>query len=193
MRSVCVFCGSRAGVRPAYAATARAVGEAVARRGMTLVYGGGDVGLMREVADAATAAGGTVIGIIPRHLLRKEIAHQGLSELLVVDSMHIRKATMNDLSDGFVVLPGGYGTWEEWFETVTWAQLGLHRKPCGVLNAGGFYDPMLRMVDQAVEEGFVDPEQRRLIIDAADIETLLDTMERFVPLETPVWLEPGQQ
>ena len=193
MRSVCVFCGSRAGVRPAYAATARAVGEAVARRGMTLVYGGGDVGLMREVADAATAAGGTVIGIIPRHLLRKEIAHQGLSELLVVDSMHIRKATMNDLSDGFVVLPGGYGTWEEWFETVTWAQLGLHRKPCGVLNAGGFYDPMLRMVDQAVEEGFVDPEQRRLIIDAADIETLLDAMERFVPLETPVWLEPGQQ
>ena len=193
MRSVCVFCGSRAGVRPAYAATARAVGEAVARRGMTLVYGGGDVGLMREVADAATAVGGTVIGIIPRHLLRKEIAHQGLSELLVVDSMHIRKATMNDLSDGFVVLPGGYGTWEEWFETVTWAQLGLHRKPCGVLNAGGFYDPMLRMVDQAVEEGFVDPEQRRLIIDAADIETLLDAMERFVPLETPVWLRPGQQ
>lgn len=193
MRSVCVFCGSRAGVRPAYAATARAVGEAVARRGMTLVYGGGDIGLMGEVADAATAAGGTVIGIIPRHLLRKEIAHQGLSELLVVDSMHIRKATMNDLSDGFVVLPGGYGTWEEWFETVTWAQLGLHRKPCGVLNAGGFYDPMLRMVDQAVEEGFVDPEQRRLIIDAADIETLLDAMERFVPLETPVWLRPGQQ
>ena len=193
MRSVCVFCGSRAGARPAYAATARAVGEAVARRGMTLVYGGGDIGLMGEVADAATAAGGTVIGIIPRHLLRKEIAHQGLSELLVVDSMHIRKATMNDLSDGFVVLPGGYGTWEEWFETVTWAQLGLHRKPCGVLNAGGFYDPMLRMVDQAVEEGFVDPEQRRLIIDAADIETLLDAMERFVPLETPVWLRPGQQ
>ena len=193
MRSVCVFCGSRAGVRPAYAATARAVGEAVARRGMTLVYGGGDIGLMGEVADAATAAGGTVIGIIPRHLLRKEIAHQGLSELLVVDSMHIRKATMNDLSDGFVVLPGGYGTWEEWFETVTWAQLGLHRKPCGVLNADGFYDPMLRMIDQAVEEGFVDPEQRRLVIDAVDIETLLDAMERFVPLETPVWLRPGQQ
>lgn len=193
MRSVCVFCGSRTGTRPEYAATARAVGEAVARRGMTLVYGGGDIGLMGEVANAATAAGGRVVGIIPRHLLRKEVAHQGLAELLVVDSMHVRKAQMNALSDGFIVLPGGYGTWEEWFETVTWAQLGLHRKPCGVLNGDGFYDPMLAMVDRAVAEGFVDPEQRRLIIDAEEIEALLDAMERFVPLETPVWLQPGQE
>ena len=191
MRSVCVFCGSRAGVRPAYAATARAVGEAVARRGMTLVYGGGDVGLMREVADAATAAGGTVIGIIPRHLLRKEIAHQGLSELLVVDSMHIRKATMNDLSDGFVVLPGGYGTWEEWFETVTWAQLGLHRKPCGLLNVHGYFDPLLTFIEHTVAERFVRREHAAMLSVASTPADLLDLFITWTPPTIAKWIDRG--
>lgn len=181
MDSVCVFCGSRDGTDPAYLAAAKATGAAVARRGWKLVYGGGHVGLMGALADAALAAGGEVIGIMPRALLTREIAHPDLTRLHLVTSMHRRKALMASMSDGFLTLPGGYGTLEEFFETLTWAQLGLHTKPCALLDVAEFWDPLLAMVDRQIAGGFVPEEHRRLILTGADPEALLDRMAEYIP------------
>lgn len=164
MESICVFCGSSNGSDPAYAKAARHLGQAIAGNGLTLVYGGGHVGLMGVVADAALEAGGEVIGVMPKSLVDREIAHTGLTKLHVVSSMHERKALMADLSDGFIALPGGNGTLEEFFEVLTWAQLGEHDKPCGLLNAAGYYDPLLAVFDQMVLMKFLEPVHRDLIL-----------------------------
>jgi len=182
--SVCVFCASSIGARPLYAESARRFGEALAARDITLVFGGGCVGLMGVLADATLGAGGRAIGVIPRALVEREIAHRGLTALHVVETMHERKQRMADLADAFVMLPGGFGSWDEFCEVVTWAQLGIHRKPLGVLNAGGYYDPMLTMADRAVSEGFVSAVQRdRLVVDDNE-ERLLDRLSSApVPAE----------
>jgi uncharacterized protein (TIGR00730 family) len=175
-RRICVFCGSSAGVRAAYRQAAQTVGRLLARRGIELVYGGGHVGLMGFVADACLSEGGRVIGVIPQALADKEVAHTGLTELRVVRSMHERKAVMAELSDAFLVLPGGYGTWEEFFEVLTWSQLGIHRKPCAVLNVSGYYDPLLAMADRATAEGFVRQVHREALLSGTDPERLLDSL-----------------
>jgi uncharacterized protein (TIGR00730 family) len=189
VRSVCVFCGSRSGTEPAYEEAARAVGRTLADKGITLVYGGGHVGLMGVVADAALGAGGEVVGVIPRALLEREIAHTGLTDQRVVDSMHERKALMSDLSEGFVALPGGTGTLEEFFEVLTWAQLGEHRKPCGLLNADGYYDPLLSVFDHMVTKGFLSEEHRSMVLVETEPEPLLEAFERYRPPEVPKWID----
>jgi uncharacterized protein (TIGR00730 family) len=189
VRSVCVFCGSRSGTEPAYEEAARAVGRTLADKGITLVYGGGHVGLMGVVADAALGAGGEVVGVIPRALLEREIAHTGLTDQRVVDSMHERKALMSDLSEGFVALPGGTGTLEEFFEVLTWAQLGEHRKPCGLLNADGYYDPLLSVFDHMVAKGFLSEEHRSMVLVETEPEPLLEAFERYRPPEVPKWID----
>jgi len=176
LRAACVFCGSQPGARPAYTAAARALGALLAARGVTLVYGGGHIGMMGAVADAALAAGGAVVGVIPTHLMRPEVAHQGLSELLVVDSMHTRKRTMAERSDAFVVLPGGYGTFEEMFEMATWLQLGLQAKPVGILNVDRYFDRLLDFIAHAGSEGFVRPAHRHLMLVDDDPARLLDRL-----------------
>jgi uncharacterized protein (TIGR00730 family) len=173
MNRVCVFCGSNPGNDPLYREAATAMGRLLATRGLGLVYGGGRVGLMGVVADAALAAGGEVIGVIPHSLNEREIAHAGVTDLRVVDSMHTRKAMMAELSDAFVAMPGGVGTFEEFFEAVTWTQLGLHRKPCGLLNVGGFYTPLAAFIDHAVSEGFIKPMHRAIVVVDDDPERLL--------------------
>ena len=189
MRRVCVFSGSRPGARPDYASAARALGGAIAQNGCGLVYGGASVGVMREIADAALAAGGEVIGVIPRALVDREVAHHGLTELRVVDTMHVRKATMAELSDGFVALPGGFGTLDELFEILTWAQLGMHRKPVGLVNVCGFWDPFLALVDHTVKEGFVPEDQRGLFLVESDPKLLLERMATWVPPTLgPKWI-----
>jgi len=189
-KRLCVFCGSSHGANPAYAEAAKTAGNELARRGIGLVYGGGNVGLMGVIADAVLAAGGGVIGVIPEALMAKEVGHRGLPDLRVVKTMHERKALMAELSDGFVALPGGIGTFEEFFEIVTWAQLGLHSKPCALLNVNGFYDPLLRLMDHAIAERFVKPKQRDLVLVEADFSRLLDRMaEHHVPHE-PKWISP---
>jgi len=179
LRRVCVFCGSKAGRRPEYAAAAEAMGAALAAAGIDLVYGGGRVGLMGVVADAVLAAGGEVIGVIPDHMSDREIAHFGLTDLRIVSSMHERKALMYELSDGFAALPGGLGTLEELFEITTWSQLGLHAKPTGLLDVGGFYGPLVGFLDQLVSEGFVSPRHRRLLRVAAEPQALLERLAAF--------------
>jgi uncharacterized protein (TIGR00730 family) len=187
-KRICVFCGSSHGANPVYADAARRVGSELARRGIGLVYGGGNVGLMGVVADAVLAGGGHVTGVIPEALMAKEVGHRGLPDLRVVKTMHERKALMAELSDGFVALPGGIGTFEEFFEIVTWAQLGFHSKPCALLNVNGFYDPLLRLVDHAIGEHFIKPSQRDLVIVESDFSTLLDRMATHqVPYE-PKWI-----
>ena len=181
MDSVCVFCGSRDGNDPAYVDAAKATGAAIAKRGWKLVYGGGHVGMMGALADAALAAGGEVIGVMPRALLTREVAHPDITQLHLVTSMHRRKALMSSLSDGFLTLPGGYGTLEEFFETLTWAQLGLHTKPCALFDVAGFWQPLLAMVDTQIAAGFVPAEHRRLIMTGDDPNTLLDSMAIYVP------------
>jgi uncharacterized protein (TIGR00730 family) len=188
MRRVCVFCGSSIGQQPAYAESARAMGTLLARRGLGLVYGGGHVGLMGVVADAVLKAGGEAIGVIPQSLADREIAHGGLTQLHVVDSMHTRKAMMAELSDAFVAMPGGVGTFEEFFEAVTWTQLGLHRKPCGLLNVNGFYAPLAAFIDQAVTEGFIKPVHRTAIVVDSDPARLLDTLATVKLPDVPKWL-----
>jgi uncharacterized protein (TIGR00730 family) len=187
MDSVCVFCGSRDGDDPAYVAAAQSTGKAIARRGWKLVYGGGHVGLMGALADAALAEGGEVIGVMPRALLTREIAHPDITRLHLVTSMHRRKALMSSLSDGFLTLPGGYGTLEEFFETLTWAQLGLHTKPCALLDVVGFWQPLFVMIDNQIDAGFVPGEHRRLILAGADPDELLDRMALYMP---PGSIEP---
>jgi uncharacterized protein (TIGR00730 family) len=181
MRQVCVFCGSSGGGRPVYAAAARRLGAALAARGLGLVYGGGHVGLMGVVADAVLSGGGRVVGVIPEALAGKELAHGGLSELHVVGTMHQRKALMADRADAFAALPGGFGTADELFEILTWAQLGLHAKPVGLLNVAGFFDPLLTWLDHAVGEGFLRPEHRGLVLVAGEADGLIDRLAAWRP------------
>lgn len=176
--AVCVFCGSQPGTRPAYLQAARDLGAQLARRGWTAVYGGGHVGMMGALADSTLAAGGRVIGVIPEHLMRPEVAHQGLSELLVVDSMHTRKRVMAGRSDAFVVLPGGYGTFEEMFEMVTWLQLQLHAKPVGLVNVDGYFDHLLAFLRHAAEQGFIRPQHRGLLAIEATVDAILERLQR---------------
>lgn len=192
MKRICVFCGSSGGFRPVYREVAVAVGRMLAGRGIELVYGGGHVGLMGAVADAAMAAGGRVIGIIPQALWEKEVGHRELTELHIVASMHERKAMMADLSDGFLAMPGGFGTFEEFCEALTWAQLGIHGKPCGLLNVDGFYDPLLALFDQAVTEGFLKFENRALVIADSQPETLLHRMLSYSAPVVDKWMDRSQ-
>ncbi|MBX9908079.1 MAG: TIGR00730 family Rossman fold protein [Beijerinckiaceae bacterium] len=189
MKSVCVFCGSNPGNDPVYAEGARAMGREIARRGLILVYGGGAVGLMGIVADAALEAGGEVHGVIPRALREKEVGHHHLTRLEIVDTMHIRKARMAELSDGFIAMPGGIGTFEELFEIWTWGQLGIHSKPLGLLNVAGFYDPLAVFLDRTVEAGFLKQTHRAMAMTDTQPETLLDRMEQYVPAATIKWVE----
>jgi uncharacterized protein (TIGR00730 family) len=190
MKKLCVFCGSSAGAHPAYVEAAAGLGRALTRRGIVLVYGGGNIGLMGAIADAVMAAGGEAIGVIPEALLRKEHGHRGITELRVVKSMHERKAMMADLAEGFIAMPGGYGTIEEYCEVLTWTQLGYHRKPCGLLNVSGFYDGMLAFFDHAATERFVRDEHRELVLAESDPERLLDRMAAWQPPAVQKWFQP---
>ena len=191
MKTLCVFCGSNSGASPDYARAASRLGTLLAERGLTLVYGGGRVGLMGVLADAALAAGGQAIGVIPRALEAREVAHTGLTELRVVSSMHERKALMSELADGFLALPGGIGTMEEWFEVWTWGQLGIHPKPLGMLNVAGYYDHLLAFFDRMVTDGFLPQTPRSMAIVGDDPETLLDRLAAYVPPRTEKWLDRG--
>ena len=198
MQRLCVFCGSNAGHDPRYRNAAEALGRLLAGRGIELVYGGGNVGLMGIIADACLAAGGAVIGIIPEALIGKEVAgrvvdHRGLTRLEVVASMHTRKARMAELADGFIALPGGFGTFEEFCEVLTWGQLGFHVKPMGLLNVNGFYDPLLALFERAVAEGFLREENRAMALAADDIESLLAALAAYRPEPVSKWLKEAQQ
>ena len=193
IRRVCVFCGSSAGFRPQYRDAAARLGEHLARCGVCLVYGGGRVGLMGVLADSIMAARGQAIGVMPRALVEKEIAHTGLTQLHVVESMHERKALMVDLTDAFILLPGGFGSWEEFCEVLTWAQLGMHQKPCGVLNVAGYYDALLALTAHAVSEGFVRQVHREMVVVDDDPERLLLRLaDAPVPAEVK-WVEAGER
>jgi uncharacterized protein (TIGR00730 family) len=189
MRAVCVYCGSNAGARPAYAERAAILGMRLAREGLALVYGGGNVGLMGIVADAALAAGGEVVGVIPEQLMRWEVAHTGLTRLEVVANMHERKARMFDLSDAFIALPGGFGTLDEMFEMLTWRQLGLGDKPCAFLDVDGFFEPLMTMLDRMVAERFLHPDQRRDLWHGDDLDALLAWMRAYRPAQANKWLD----
>ena len=192
MKSVCAFAGSSGGSHGDYSTMARSLGRAIVERGWALVYGGARVGLMGALADEVLLHGGHVTGIIPESLLAKEVAHAGLSELRVVKSMHERKAMMADLSDGFVALPGGWGTVEELFEVLTWGQLGLHTKPCGLLNVRGYFDHLLTFVGHAVAEGFVRPEYRPMILTSTDPDRLLDLLVAYKPPTVEKWISRSE-
>lgn len=192
LKSLCVFCGSSPGDDPVFAAAAKGLGETLARRGITVVYGGAGVGLMGTLADAALAAGGEVIGVLPHPLFGKEVAHRGLTRLIEVASMHERKMKMFELSDGFLALPGGWGTLEEIFEMLTWAQLGLHRKPCGFLNVKGYYDGLLAFLEQMVARRFVKEKYRDLVLTGDDPSRLLDAMSAFHAPSGTKWIRPGE-
>lgn len=188
MKRICVFCGSSLGNNVEYSEAAVTLGGLLASRGIALVYGGGNVGLMGVIANAVLDAGGEVIGVIPHSLAQREIEHRGLTQLHVVDSMHTRKAMMADLADAFIAMPGGVGTFEEFFEAVTWTQLGLHRKPCGLLNVAGFYSPLAAFIDQAVSEGFIKPVHRASIVVDDNAERLLDTLAQVTLPDVPKWI-----
>jgi uncharacterized protein (TIGR00730 family) len=188
MRSVCVYCGSSAGDRPEYVDAARALGHTLAQRGIELIYGGAQVGLMGHVANAVLERGGRVIGVIPQMLVRKEIAHAGLTALHVTASMHERKQKMADLSEGFIALPGGIGTFEELFEIWTWGQLGLHRRPCGLLNVAGYYDDLVRFLDHATASGFIRAEQRAMLSVESDVDALLARFDAYAAPAVEKWL-----
>jgi hypothetical protein len=189
IKRVCVYCGSNKGSLPAFTQAAERFGAALARRGLGLVYGGGRVGLMGIVADAVTAHGGEVIGVIPKALAKRDVAHLGLKDLRLVDSMHERKALMAELADAFVAMPGGFGTIEEFCEALTWAQLGLHQKPLGFLNVAGFYDPLLAFFDHAVERKFVRAAHRELVLTETDPDRLLDLLAKAQPAAAHKWLD----
>jgi uncharacterized protein (TIGR00730 family) len=192
-RSVCVFCGSSRGADPRFAEAAQRLGRLMAQRGQRLVFGGGSVGLMGVLSDALLEAGGDAVGVIPHGLAVREVAHRGLRELRVVPTMHARKALMAELAEAFAVLPGGYGTFEEAFEIVTWAQLGIHRKPIALLNLAGYFDALLQFLDRAVADGFVRPEYRGLFAVAESPAALLEALDRHEPPEVPRWLSPGEE
>jgi uncharacterized protein (TIGR00730 family) len=189
MKRVCVFAGSSAGSRDEYQDAARALGRTLAERGIGLVYGGARVGLMGIIADATLTAGGQAIGVIPAALVAREIAHEGLTELRIVSSMHERKALMADLSDAFIAVPGGWGTLEEFFEVLTWAQLGLHRKPCGLLNVLGYFDGLLSFLEHAVGERFLRREYASMIAVAASPAALLDRLGSYAPPAVEKWID----
>ena len=189
MKRICVFCGSNSGANPAYLEAAERVGEFLARENIELVYGGGRVGLMGKVADTVLAHGGKVIGIIPESLATKEIAHQGLTSLHIVNSMHERKTMMAELSDGFIALPGGFGTFEEFCEIVTWAQLGFHQKPCALFNVNGFYNNLMAMIDFSTKENFIRGEHRELVLVADDIERIYELMGNYRPPLIRKWID----
>jgi hypothetical protein len=180
MGKICVFTGSRHGASSEYAEAAKALGRELVTRGYGLVYGGGNVGLMTVIADTVLDLGGHVTGVIPNSLVSKEVAHGGLTDLRVVQSMHERKGLMAELSDGFIAMPGGIGTMEEFFEVLSWAQLGLHDKPCGLLNVAGYYDPLIQFLDHAVSEDFLKPKHRGLLIVEKEPAKLLDHFEEFL-------------
>jgi uncharacterized protein (TIGR00730 family) len=188
IRRICVYCGANAGARPAYAAAARRLGRLLGARGLGLVYGGGNVGLMGVLADAALAAGAEVLGVIPRALVARELGHQGITELRVVETMHERKAVMAELADAFVALPGGLGTLDELFEVMTWAQLGLHGKPIGLLEVEGFFAPLVAYLDRAVAEGFIRTEHRAALTVATEPEALLEQFATHRPQSVGKWL-----
>ena len=189
MKSICVYCGSNAGNRPIYAERAVALGQRIAHEGLALIYGGGNVGLMGLAADAALAAGGEVIGVIPEQLVTWEVAHKGLTRLEVVANMHERKMRMFDLSDAFVALPGGFGTLDEMFEMLTWRQLGIGDKPCAFLDVDDFYAPLLQMIDRMVAERFLHPEQRQDLWYGSDIEEMLEWMKNYKPAQASKWID----
>ena len=188
--NICVFTGSRAGRRSDYVDAARGIGRELVERGYGLVYGGGNVGLMTVVADTVLEYHGYVTGVIPETLVEKEVVHRGLSELRIVPSMHERKATMAELSDGFVALPGGLGTMEEFFEVLSWAQLGIHNKPCGLLNVCGYYERIVQFLDYAVEQDFLKPKHRGLLIVEAEPRPLLDRFEQFIATHATQRFDP---
>ncbi len=189
MKNLCVFCGSQFGNRPEYEVAARLLGLELAGRGIRLIYGGGRVGLMGVVADAVMAAGGEVVGVIPEFLMQKEICHFGLTELHVVDSMHSRKAKMAELADGFVALPGGFGTFEEFFEVLTWAQLGMHNKPVGLLDVADFYLPMVAFLRHSAAQGFIRNDHLSLIVHAREPEDLIQRLSGYQAVTVPKWLD----
>ena len=188
LSAIAVYCGSNRGADPAYAQAAADLGRLLAERGIRLVYGGGHVGLMGVLADAALACGGEVFGVITRALQAKEVAHDALTSLTVVDTMHERKAAMADAADAFVMLPGGYGTFEEFFEAVSWTQLGVHDKPCGVLDVAGYYAPLRTLLDQATRQGFVSRVHRELVITESEPRRLLDRLAGWAPVRADKWL-----
>ncbi len=189
LSAICVYCGSSPGADPQYRAAAYATGQALAQRGIRVIYGGGNIGLMGAVADGAIAAGGEVIGVIPHHLADKELAHTGATQMLRVGTMHERKAQMADLADGFMVLPGGIGTLEELFETLTWLQLGLHRKPVALLDIADFWQPLLTFLESMTQQRFLKPEHRDLLLVDTDLPRLLDQMAHFSAPDAMKWLD----
>jgi uncharacterized protein (TIGR00730 family) len=192
LRRVCIFCGSSVGRGPRYREAAESLARVFLQRGIGLVFGGGSVGLMGVVADAMLAGGGSVTGVIPHGLAVREVAHRGLRDMRVVPSMHARKALMAELSEGFVALPGGYGTFEELLEIVTWAQLGIHGKPMGILDVDGYFEPLIALFDRAVREGFVSPENRGLVLVEDTPEKLLDRMEAHRAAPRRAWVTPEE-
>jgi len=193
MKRICVFCGSSPGWRTEYRVAAERLGQELVRREIALVYGGGKVGLMGVLADAVLRAGGEVTGVIPESLVAREVAHPGLSKLQVVGSMHERKALMADLSDAFIALPGGFGTLEEFCEVLTWTQLGLHAKPCGVLNVLGYFTPLLAMFDRARDERFLNSENRALVLAGESASELLDALSSWQPIPVAKWLDRDER
>ena len=189
LRSICVYCGSSPGADPQFRAAAYATGQALAQRGIRVIYGGGNIGLMGAVADGAIAAGGEVIGVIPHHLADKELAHEGATQMFRVTTMHERKAMMADLADGFIALPGGIGTLEELFETLTWLQLGLHHKPVALLEIAGFWAPLLQFLEGMTQHRFLKPEHRDLLLVDTDLSSLLDQMTHFSAPDAQKWLD----
>ncbi len=192
LSSICVYCGSSSGTGPEFAGAARSLGETLARNGITLVYGGGAVGLMGVLADAVLAAGGQVTGVITRHLLGREIAHPGLTDLIQVDSMHQRKQKMYELADAFVALPGGLGTLEELTEMATWAQLGMHRKPLATVDVGGYWASLHGFLRQAVDHGFMKKENLRLIVNVATVAEVLPALRSYSPPDVEKWIRLGE-
>lgn len=192
MKNICVYCGSSSGRLPAYAEGARALAHALVARDWGLVYGGASIGLMGLVADTVLQLGGRVVGVIPEALARKEVAHAGLTQLHVTQSMHERKTLMAELSDGFIAMPGGIGTFEEIFEIWTWAQLGIHAKPCGLLNVAGYYDALTTFLDHATHEQFMKPPHRSLLIVEPESVALLDRFDRFEPPQIQKWLAKSE-
>jgi uncharacterized protein (TIGR00730 family) len=191
-RSMCVFAGSSPGNDPAFATAATELGQALVARGYGLVYGGASIGLMGRIADTVLAAGGRVVGVMPDFLASKEIAHRGLTELQITTSMHERKDAMASLADGFIALPGGFGTLEEFFEVLTWLQLGLHAKPCGLLNVNGYYDSLLRFLDTALERRLLRMENRETVLVASDAKSLLDRMQAYTAPAVPKWVDTSR-
>ena len=191
LKRICVFCGSNKGARAEYVLAAQAMGRALVKRNIGLVYGGGNVGLMGVIADAMLAEGGEVIGVIPQGLVAREVAHQSLTEQRIVNTMHERKALMAELSDGFIAMPGGMGTFDELCEILTWGQLGIHSKPCGILNVSGYFAPLLAMFNHSVAEGFLKTEDRERLLESSDARELLGMLARYQAPKIEKWLDSG--